>query len=65
MLQKIRDLMKTKEEIDIINRNIEQNSKITSDLKAELETLRIGLAENKKSQDEFLKNFREFQQTHG
>ena len=59
MLQKIRDLMKTKEEIDIINRNIEQNSKITSDLKTELEALRDRLAETKKVQDEFLKNFRE------
>lgn len=59
MLQKIRDLMKTKEEIDLINKNIEENSKITSELKNELETLRIELLENKKLQDEFLKNFKE------
>ena len=41
MLQKIKDLMKTKEEIDVINRNIEENSKIVSDLKLELESLKM------------------------
>ncbi len=59
MLQKIRDLMKTKEEIDIINKNIEENSRVTSDLKLELEALRKELIENKKLQDDFLKNFKE------
>ncbi|MBI3035061.1 hypothetical protein HYY71_01955 [Candidatus Woesearchaeota archaeon] len=59
MLQKIKDLMKTKEEIDLINKNIEENSRIVSDLKAELEALRKELTENKKLQDEFLKNFKE------
>ena len=59
MLQKIKELMKIKEEIDIINKNIEQNSKITSDLKAELETLRKELSETKSTQQEFLKNFKE------
>src|SRR3989338_7306915 len=59
MLQKIKDLMKTKEEIDSINKNVEENSRIVSDLKLELEALRKELSENKKLQDEFLKNFRE------
>lgn len=59
MLQKIKGLMNVKEDIDAINRNIEENSKIISELKAELEALRNGLAETKKTQDEFLKNFRE------
>lgn len=59
MLQKIRDLMKVKEEIDVINRNIGENSKIVSDLKLELELLRKELVESKKIQDDFLRNFKE------
>ena len=59
MLQKIRDLMKTKEDIDLINKNIEESNKIISELKAELESLKKELIETKKAQDEFLKNFRE------
>ena len=59
MLQKIKDLMKTKEDIDLINKNIGENSKIISDLKVELESLRKELIETKKTQDEFLKNFKE------
>ncbi len=59
MLQKIRDLMKVKEEIDVINKNIEENNKIISDLKAELETLRNELKELNSNQKEFLKNFKE------
>ena len=55
MLQKIKDLMKTKEEIDSINKNVEENSRIVSDLKLELEALRKELSENKKLQDEFQK----------
>ena len=59
MLQKIKDLMRAKEEIDVINRNIEENSKIISELKDELNSLKKELMENKKIQDEFLKNFKE------
>lgn len=59
MLQKIKDLMNVKEEIDIINNNIKESSKTVSGLKTELETLRKDLSENKKLQDDFLKNFRE------
>ncbi|MBI2657912.1 hypothetical protein HYX08_04430 [Candidatus Woesearchaeota archaeon] len=59
MLQKIKGLMNVKEDIGAINRNIEENSKVISELKAELEALRNGLAESNKSQAEFLKNFRE------
>ena len=59
MIQKIKDLMKTKEDIDLINSNIEENSKIISGLKIELEDLKKGLIETKKTQDEFLKNFKD------
>lgn len=59
MLQKIKDLMKAKEEIDLINSNIAENNKIVSDLKNELESLKKELAENRKIQDEFLKSFKE------
>ncbi|MDP3765983.1 MAG: hypothetical protein Q8R04_05715 [Nanoarchaeota archaeon] len=59
MLQKIKDLMKVKEEIDVINRNIEENNKIIFELKNELTSLKKELVENKKIQDEFLKNFKE------
>lgn len=59
MLQKIKDLMKIKAEIDVINKNIEENSKIISDLKTELEELKKGLSETKITQQEFLKNFKE------
>lgn len=59
MLQKIKELMNVKEDIDLINKNIGENNKVISELKTELETLRNGLAESNKSQGEFLKNFRE------
>ena len=59
MLQKIRDVLKTKEDIDLINRNLEENNKIISGLKVELESLRKELSETKKTQDEFLKSFKE------
>ena len=59
MLQKIKDLMRTKEEIDAISRNIAENSRIVSELKDELNSLKKELAETKKSQDEFLKSFKE------
>ena len=54
MLQKIKGLMNVKEDIDAINKNIEENNKIISDLKNELELLKKELIENKKMQDEFL-----------
>ena len=59
MIQKFRDLMRTKEEIDIINRTIEENSRIISGLKTELESLKKELVETNKTQDDFLKNFKE------
>lgn len=59
MLQKIRDLMKIKEEIDIINRNIEESAKSSSELKKELDDLKRELSGIKATQQEFLKNFRE------
>lgn len=51
--------MKIKEEIDVINKNIEQNTKITSDLKSELESLKKELTEIKTNQQEFLRSFKE------
>ena len=51
--------MKVKEDIDLINNNIEENNKLISELKAELESLKKELIENKKIQDEFLKNFKD------
>ena len=59
MLQKIRDVLKTKEDIDFINKNLENSNKLTSELKIELESLKKELIENKKIQDDFLKNFKE------
>ena len=59
MIQKIKDLMKIKEEIGVINGNIGENSKIISELKTELESLRKELIETKSCQQEFLKSFRE------
>src|SRR3989338_1070716 len=59
MLQKIKGLMRAKEEIDAISRNIAENSRIVSELKDELNSLKKELAETKKSQDEFLKSFKE------
>jgi hypothetical protein len=59
MLQKIKGLMNVKEDLDLINSNIDENNKIISQLKSELETLRNGLDESNKAQAEFLKNFKE------
>ena len=59
MLQKIKDLMKIKEDIDVINSSIEESNKVISELKTELETLKKELADNNKIQNEFLKNFKE------
>ena len=59
MLQKITDLMKTKEGIDEINKNIGENIRIISDLKTEFGDLKKELGEIKVNQQEFLKNFKE------
>ena len=59
MLQKIKELMKTKEDMDLINKNLEEGNKLTSELRIELESLKKELIENKKIQDDFLKNFKE------
>ena len=47
MIQKIKDLMKTKEDLDAINGNIEENNRIISELKEELKSLKAGLKETK------------------
>ena len=59
MLQKIRDVLKTKEDMDLINKNLEEGNKLASELRIELESLKEELIENKKIQDDFLKNFKE------
>ena len=59
MLQKIKDLMNAKEGLDLINKNIEDNNKLVSDLKVQLESLKSDLIETKKEQKEFLHNFKE------
>jgi len=59
MLQKIKDLMKIKEDIDLINKNVEDSNKAISELKNELSSVNKELQETKEIQKEFLKNFRE------
>jgi len=59
MIQKFRDLMKTKEDLDLINRNIEENNKIISGLRAELVSLKNEISETKSIQQEFLNTFKD------
>lgn len=59
MIGKIKELMNVKEDISTINKNIEENSKLISDLKVQLESLKNDLIETKKEQKEFLHNFKE------
>lgn len=59
MIQKFRDLMKTKEDLEIINKNVEENNRIISELKNELTDLKKELTEIKNSQKDFLKTFKE------
>ena len=59
MLQKIKDMMKAKEDIDLINKNLEENNKLISELKTQLGELNKELSETKDSQLEFLDGFKE------
>ena len=59
MIQKIKNLMKVKEDLDLINKNVEENNKIISELKSELTDLKKELTETKNSQRDFLKSFKE------
>ena len=59
MLTKIKELINVKENLDEINKNIQDNNKTISELKHELESLKKELNENNKTQQEFLKNFKE------
>ena len=59
MLQKIKDLMRIKQEIDSISSKTEESSRASSELRAELESLRKELSEMKGSQKEFLKALKE------
>ena len=59
MIQKFRDLMKTKEDLDLINKNIEENNKIISELKAELTSLKNEVGETKIIQQDFLSTFKD------
>ncbi|MAG91306.1 hypothetical protein CMO83_01365 [Candidatus Woesearchaeota archaeon] len=59
MLEKIKDLMKTKEEIDVINKNIKESTETISGLKDELGKLKTSLDDVKKEQKEFLTSFKD------
>ncbi|HLC62306.1 MAG TPA: hypothetical protein VJI52_04795 [Candidatus Nanoarchaeia archaeon] len=59
MIQKFRDLMKTKEDLDLINKNVEENNRIISDLKAELTSLKNEVSETKSIQQDFLGTFKD------
>ena len=59
MLTKIKELMNVKENLDEINRSAQDSNKTISELKNELESLKKELNENNKTQQEFLKNFRD------
>ena len=45
MFEKIKGAMQAKEEIDVINKNLEENNKLISELKNELESLKKELSE--------------------
>ena len=59
MIQKFRDLMKTKEDLSLINQNVEENNRIISGLKNELNELKKELSETRNNQKDFLKAFKE------
>ncbi|MEK6891953.1 MAG: hypothetical protein AABX25_02085 [Nanoarchaeota archaeon] len=59
MIQKFRDLMKTKEDLVLINKNVEENNKIISELKAELTALKNEVSETKSIQQDFLNTFKD------
>ena len=59
MITKIKELMNVKDDLNLINRNVEENNRIISELKSELESLKKELGETQKTQQEFLKNFKD------
>ncbi|MEK6946002.1 MAG: hypothetical protein AABX32_00175 [Nanoarchaeota archaeon] len=59
MIQKFRELMKTKEDLDLINKNVEENNKIISELEAELTSLKNEVSETKSIQQDFLSTFKD------
>ena len=59
MLQKIRDMMQTRELVDDINKRIEDHSGNINSLKEELVNLNKSLNDIKGNQEEFLVNFRD------
>ena len=59
MFEKITGVSKIKEDVDLINSNIQESNKIISELKNELTELKNQLSETRKLQQDFLKNFRE------
>lgn len=59
MIQKIKDLMQTKELIDEINKKVQDHSTEVNTLKQELTTLNKALDEIKGNQTEFLTNFKD------
>ena len=59
MITKIKELMNVKDDLNLINRNVEENNKIISELKSELTELKKELNETQKTQQDFLKNFKD------
>ncbi|MEA2036203.1 MAG: hypothetical protein U9O94_01740 [Nanoarchaeota archaeon] len=59
MIQKIKDLMQTKELIDDITKNVKDNSSCVKDLKEELNDLNKSLKEIRDNQKEFLESFKD------
>ena len=59
MLQKIKDLMQTKELIDEINKKVGEHSASVDSLKEELIALNKSLIEVKGNQADFLTNFKD------
>ena len=51
--------MNVKDDLNLINRNVEENNKIISELKSELTELKKELNETQKTQQDFLKNFKD------
>ena len=59
MIQKIKDLLKVKGDLDTINSSVEENNRTVQELKAELKELSGQLKDLKSGQAEFLKTFKD------
>ncbi|HLC61287.1 MAG TPA: hypothetical protein VJJ52_07730 [Candidatus Nanoarchaeia archaeon] len=59
MITRIKELMNVKDDLVLINKNIDENNKIISELKAELTALKNEVSETKSIQQDFLNTFKE------